>query len=75
MAIAVTRDFVKTRDQLSGWLAGRLPAGAEPALSTLEIPQGAGHSNETVLFEATWREGGAPRAQRFVARIRDRAMP
>jgi aminoglycoside phosphotransferase (APT) family kinase protein len=70
MAIAVTRDFVKTREQLTGWLAGRLPAGAEPALSTLEIPQGAGHSNETVLFEATWREGGAPRAQRFVARIR-----
>ena len=70
MAIAVTRDFVKTRDQLTGWLAGRLPAGAEPTLSTLEIPQGAGHSNETVLFEATWREGGTPQTQRFVARIR-----
>ena len=61
MAIAVTRDFVKTRDQLTAWLARRLPAGAAPELSALEIPQGAGHSNETVLFEATWREGGAPR--------------
>jgi aminoglycoside phosphotransferase (APT) family kinase protein len=70
MAIAVTRDFQTTREQLTGWLAGRLPSGARPDLSTLEIPQGAGHSNETVLFEATWREEGGPRAQRFVARIR-----
>jgi aminoglycoside phosphotransferase (APT) family kinase protein len=70
MAIAVTRDFVKTREQLTTWLATRLPPRSRPELSTLEIPQGAGHSNETVLFEATWRDDGAPRAQRFVVRIR-----
>ena len=70
MAIAVTRDFERTREQLTGWLARRLPAGAQPELSTLEIPQGAGHSNETVLFEAAWREAGVPRSQRLVARIR-----
>ena len=70
MAIAVTRDFVKTREQLTGWLAHQLPPGAEPSLSALEIPQGAGHSNETVLFETSWRERGETRTQRFVARIR-----
>jgi aminoglycoside phosphotransferase (APT) family kinase protein len=70
MAIAVTRDFEKTHGDLGRWLAARLPPDARPELSALEIPQGAGHSNETVLFEASWREGGAPRSQRFVARIR-----
>ncbi len=70
MAIAVTRDFDRTRDQLTGWLARRLPGGARPELSTLEIPQGAGHSNETVLFDVSWRDDGARRSQRLVARIR-----
>jgi len=41
-----------------------------PELSALDIPQGAGHSNETVLFEATWRENGAPQTRRLVGRIR-----
>ncbi len=70
MAIVVTRDFDKTREQLTGWLARRLPAGSRPALSALEIPQGAGHSNETLLFEATWTENGAESAQRYVARVK-----
>jgi aminoglycoside phosphotransferase (APT) family kinase protein len=70
MAIAVTRDLETTRTALTEWLAARLPPGARPELSGLAIPQGAGHSNETVLFDAAWRENGASRAQRFVARIR-----
>ncbi|MGH7896133.1 MAG: phosphotransferase family protein [Candidatus Binatia bacterium] len=70
MAIVVTRDCDRTREQLTGWLARRLPAGSRPVLSALEIPQGAGHSNETLLFEATWSDGGAPRAQRYVARVK-----
>ena len=70
MAIVVTRDFDRTRTQLTTWLATRLPPNADPVLSTLEIPQGAGHSNETVLFDATWREEGVARTRRFVGRIR-----
>jgi aminoglycoside phosphotransferase (APT) family kinase protein len=70
MAIAVTRDFEKTHGDLTRWIASRLPPDARPELSALEIPQGAGHSNETLLFDATWREGGAPRTQRFVARVK-----
>jgi aminoglycoside phosphotransferase (APT) family kinase protein len=70
MAIAVTRDFEQTRGQLAAWLASRLPSGARPQLSALEIPQGAGHSNETLLFDATWNDGGARRSQRLVARVR-----
>jgi aminoglycoside phosphotransferase (APT) family kinase protein len=70
MAIAVNRDFEKTHGELTAWLATRLPAGARPELSALEIPQGAGHSNETLLFDATWREGGDRRRARYVARVR-----
>ena len=70
MAIAVTRDFEATRTALTAWLAGKLPADAAPVLSALDIPQGAGHSNETLLFEASWRDGERPRAQRYVARVR-----
>ena len=70
MALVVTRDFDATRAQLTAWLATKLPTDAAPTLSALEIPQGAGHSNETLLFDATWRDEGAARAQRFVARVR-----
>ena len=69
MALVVTRDFDATRVQLAAWLATKLPAGAQPTLSALEIPQGAGHSNETLLFEASWGDEGASRTQRFVARV------
>jgi aminoglycoside phosphotransferase (APT) family kinase protein len=70
MAIAVTRDFERTRTQLTSWLARRLPVGAQPELSALTIPQGAGHSNETVLFDASWQEEGVTRTRRLVGRIR-----
>ena len=70
MAIAVTRDFEKTHGQLTAWLARKLPAGTKPELSALEIPQGAGHSNETLLFDASWSERGERRTQRYVARVR-----
>src|SRR5258706_3260278 len=70
MAIAVTRDLDRTHAQLTAWLGARLSPGAHPELSALEIPKGAGHSNETVLFDASWRAGDAVRTQRYVARIR-----
>ena len=70
MALTVTRDFDATHGQLTGWLARKLPGGGRPELSALTIPQGAGHSNETVLFEAAWDENGGRRVQRFVVRIR-----
>jgi aminoglycoside phosphotransferase (APT) family kinase protein len=69
MAILVTRDLDATRPRLTAWLARQLPPGAEPELSALTIPQGAGHSNETLLFDARWREGGAERHERFVGRV------
>jgi aminoglycoside phosphotransferase (APT) family kinase protein len=70
MAIVQTRDLDATRQQLGEWLRRKLPDGARPEVSDLQIPQGAGHSNETLLFDARWREGGAERGGGFVARVR-----
>jgi aminoglycoside phosphotransferase (APT) family kinase protein len=70
MAILPTRDLETTRTQLTDWLARRLPRESQPTVSDLQIPQGAGHSNETILFEAGWRENGAAKQQGFVARVR-----
>ena len=64
-----TRDMSATRDALEGWLAERLPAGAEPRISELQAPPTNGMSSETILFEATWTEDGAERTEGLVGRI------
>ena len=38
-------------------------------VGNLELPVGAGGSNETVLFEATWSEGGRDERADWVLRI------
>jgi aminoglycoside phosphotransferase (APT) family kinase protein len=70
MAILQTRDLESTQRQLTEWVERKLPGGARAEVFDLEIPQGAGHSNETILFEARWREAGEERRGGFVARIR-----
>jgi len=64
-----TRDAGELRRRLEAWLATRLPEGAEPSVSTLEIPSSNGMSSETVLFEAAWRENGDRRSEALVARM------
>lgn len=56
------------RRHLQEWLKRRWPRAGDLALSAFSAPQ-AGASNETVLFDATWREGGEPRRQQLVARL------
>lgn len=70
MAFGPARDLDQTHGQLTRWLARQLPAGAAPELSALQIPQGSGFSNETILFDAQWTEAGAPRTGGFVVRIK-----
>jgi aminoglycoside phosphotransferase (APT) family kinase protein len=64
-----TRDPGELRGRLETWLAARLPAGAEPQVSGVEMPSSTGMSSETLLFEATWQEDGAPRKEALVARM------
>jgi aminoglycoside phosphotransferase (APT) family kinase protein len=62
MALANTRDPVEAAEQLTGWLATKLP-GAR--VTDVEIPQASGLSNETLLFTASWDGGDGD----FVARV------
>jgi len=63
------RDFEATGKRLTEWLAGRMPEAADLILANLNYPLGAGVSNETILFDATWIEGGRPVRRSFVLRL------
>jgi len=70
MAIVETQDLEGTRARLATWLGRKLPEGRGLEISELQIPQGAGHSNATLLFDARWTENGTARSGGFVARVR-----
>ena len=57
MAIVETQDLEGTRQRLAGWLGRKLLQSSDRfEISELQIPQGAGHSNATLLFDARWTE-------------------
>jgi aminoglycoside phosphotransferase (APT) family kinase protein len=64
------RDLDAISDDLAGWLQARMPQASDVAVHDLSYPVGAGLSNETILFEATWREGGRDRAEGLVLRLK-----
>ena len=49
--------------------SGVLPSGAEPVLGELGVPSGNGMSSETLLFEASWKDGGVRKSESLVARV------
>jgi aminoglycoside phosphotransferase (APT) family kinase protein len=55
--------------QLQRWLARRLPREAGPVVHDVETSAATGMSSETVLFSATWSEGGERATSRLVARV------
>ena len=54
---------------LDTWFRTQRPAAEDVRISNIDIPVATGFSNETVFFDAAWREGGTEQEQRFVARI------
>ena len=65
-------DQEATRKKLAAWFARRIEAegGGEVAISSLQVPETAGMSNITLLFELRWRDAdGAQRQRRCVARL------
>ncbi len=63
------RDLEQARKNLADWMRRRLPEATALELSPLTAPGSSGFSNETLLFDASWREGGEPRAEKLVVRI------
>jgi aminoglycoside phosphotransferase (APT) family kinase protein len=70
MPIPAQRDLEATRRTMTDWLTGKLPDARDLSLGALVAPAGTGYSNDTLLFDATWTEGGEARREEYVARIR-----
>ena len=64
-----TRDPEDLRRRLEGWIAGHLPAGAEPTVPPIHSPGATGWSSETLLFDVEWTERGDRATERLVARV------
>lgn len=65
----VRHDAAVVRKTLGHWLAPRVGARRDLAISPVSTPAGTGVANETLLFEARWNSGGRDHTQGFVARL------
>jgi aminoglycoside phosphotransferase (APT) family kinase protein len=65
-----TRDLAELAEQLTRWMARRLPQAIDIRLENLSYPRGAGQSHETILFDANWKESGGQKSQGYVVRIK-----
>ncbi|HSA53795.1 MAG TPA: phosphotransferase family protein [Yinghuangia sp.] len=63
------RDLAEVHDRLVAWLAGRLPAGADPRISELSVPATNGMSSETLLLDASWSGEDGPQTESCVVRM------
>lgn len=67
--VKAEKDYGPYRDGLEGWMRRVLPDREALEVHDLEIPQGSGHSNETVFFSASWQGPGGRETARYVARV------
>jgi aminoglycoside phosphotransferase (APT) family kinase protein len=64
-----SRDAATVPGLLADWLAGLLPAGAEPEVVLHSGIDANGMSSETLIFDATWTEAGSRDLHEYVARV------
>lgn len=62
-------DTELTRKTLTRWFAGRMPHAADIAIAGLQIPEGNGMSNVTVLFTLSYTAGGKRHERACVGRF------
>ena len=63
------RDSEQVRTALAQWLAPRVGAGRDLRVSELTAPGGTGVANETLMFDASWTDGGRDRVEGFAVRV------
>ena len=68
------RDLALARARLAAFLARGRPGAEGLSIANLRAPANTGFSSETLLFEVHWRERGAPRVERLVARLEPRGF-
>ncbi len=64
------RDLAELAGTLAGWLGMQMTEARDIRVANLSYPLGAGMSHETILFDASWREGASERVQGMVVRIK-----
>ncbi|MDO9455716.1 phosphotransferase family protein [Nocardioides sp.] len=64
-----SRDATTVPGLLADWLTTLLPAGADPEVVLLSGVDANGMSSETLIFDATWTEGGTRATHEYVARV------
>lgn len=64
-----SRDMAAVPAALAGWLATKLPSGAEPAVTLHSGIDANGMSSETLVFDVSWRDGGEERTAEYIARV------
>lgn len=69
VANRVGRNFDEVAAALLAIVRDRICQGTEVSIHNLELPVGAGSSNETILFDAQWSEGGKRVQKGMVLRI------
>ena len=72
--VKADKDYGPYERGLQGWMEkvlterdGRRVSGVR--VHDLHVPQGSGHSNETVFFETSWQTATGSRNARYVARV------
>ena len=70
MPIFEQRDQEQARRNLTAWLAIKLAGAADLSVAELGGPAATGYSNETILFDASWRNGGTERHEGFAVRVK-----
>ncbi len=68
MSNAVKNDADPRQQALQGWLQQHWPQAEDLRISDFAKPD-AGASNETLLFDVSWREGGVEKQRALVARL------
>lgn len=69
MPIPAQRDVEQSAKQLAAWLAPKVGADGDVALSEFRGPGATGFSNETLIVDASWTAGGAPVTETLVVRV------
>jgi aminoglycoside phosphotransferase (APT) family kinase protein len=70
MALSNQTDPKQAESRLTAWLETKLPGAQDVRVFGAQVPQHAGLSAETILFEASWTQDGTERHRNLVARVR-----
>jgi len=69
MALLNQRDQHEAASRLANWLTERMEGARDVRVLDVEVPASSGLSNETILFDAAWRDEGGEWRRRLVARV------